>query len=163
MPGTLNTRVQMDPAKIAAYLRSPQGPLLRHQIELGEAIKAEAQATAPVYQPPAGAPSWATARGGRQPGTFKNSIVKRITEGKGGLPVVLVGSDDPIAALIVLGTPAHGIVARIKPLLVFWSAKAGRVIRTKAVQHPGTKPNTFLTDAVDKVLRGTQGKGRARP
>jgi hypothetical protein len=63
-----------------------------------------------------------------------------------GQPVVVVGSEDPIARLHHEGTRPHVIVPRRARFLVFYSPRAGHVIYSKRVMHPGTKPNRFLTD-----------------
>lgn len=150
--GTFGSYVQIDGAAMAKILASPQGPVVRRLITDGELVKREARRRVGVYKPPAGAPAWATARGGRRPGTLRDSIVKRLAK-KGDTVVVMVGSDDPIALIHHEGTRRHMIRARRKPRLVFWSGKLGKVVRVKAVQHPGTKPNRYLTDSL-QVLKG---------
>lgn len=148
--GTFGSFVQIDAAALAQILAGPNGPVSRRLIEDGEIVKRGAQKRVGVYQAPPGAPAWATQRGGREPGRLRDSIVKRVTAAPGGIRV-LVGSDDPIALIHHEGTDAHTITARRRPFLVFWSAKLGRVVRTKRVAHPGTKPNRYLTDALQDL------------
>jgi hypothetical protein len=66
---------------------------------------------------------------------------------------VQVVAEDEIALWHHEGTRPHTIRARRKPLLVFFWPKAGRVVSFKQVNHPGTKPNRFLTKPLRAVLR----------
>lgn len=70
------------------------------------------------------------------------------------LPTVIVGSESPIARLHHDGTRPHVIVPRNAPMLVFYSQKMGKVVYAKRVNHPGTKPNRFLTDNLHLALEG---------
>lgn len=146
-----DSRVVIDPAKLAAYVRDPSGPVVRHLIELGERVKQEAVRTCPVYRGD-------TTFRARRPGTLRDSIVKRVVE-ETGMPAVLVGSADPVALWVHEGTSSHEIRARRKPKLVFFWPKAGRVVAFKKVQHPGTQPNRWLVRALG-VLGGGAGDGR---
>lgn len=149
--GTFGSYVTIDPARLAALLRDPaRGPLVRRLIEWGEIVKRGAQRRAPVYQPDPADPF--ASRRERRPGTLRDTIVKRLAEAD-GLPVMLVGSDDPISVLVHEGTPPHQIAARRSPYLVFYWPKIGKVVVTKSVNHPGTKPQRFLVDALED-LRG---------
>jgi len=142
-------RIAIDPQKVAELLRSPNGPVMRRMIEDGEAVKREAQRLVGVYRPP-DAYSAATRR--RRPGTLRDSITKRVVAGPGGRPVVEVGSDDKIALMHHEGTVPHTIRPRNKPLLVFFWRRVGHVVSFRSVNHPGTQPNRFLTNAL-RVLR----------
>lgn len=146
--GEFSARVQIDPQQLAAFIRSPQGPIFRDLVNKGELVKREAQRRVGVYKPDPRDPFAARRLAKRPAGTLRDSIVKRVTRDADGTPVVLVGSDDPIALLHHEGTSAHAIVARRAPRLVFWSRKHQHVVRTRAVRHPGTAPNRFLTDAL---------------
>lgn len=136
--------VVMYGAALAELLRSPGGPVYRMQIENGELVKLEAQRLCPVGQPSPGGTS------ARAPGTLRDSIVKRIRQDAQG-PVVEVGSSDPVALWVHEGTQPHEI--RGNPLLVFFWGKAGRVVALPRVNHPGTRPNRFLIQALE-ILRG---------
>ena len=59
--------------------------------------------------------------------------------------IVRVGADYGI--YVDQGTKPHVIVPRVAPYLVF-KTKDGKWIRTKRVNHPGTKPTFFFTNAV---------------
>lgn len=77
--------------------------------------------------------------------------IKASTElGRTGLPVGTVTADNKIARLHHDGTRAHVIVPRRQTTLRFPSR--GRIVYTKIVHHPGTKPNRFLTDPLRKVI-----------
>jgi hypothetical protein len=138
---------QADPVKLAQFLRGPNGPVLRRMIEDGELVKREAQRLVGVYRPP---DAYSAANRRRRPGTLRDSIVKRVHAG--AQPYVEVGSDDPIALIHHEGTVPHVIRARRAPRLVFFWGKVGKVVAFKSVNHPGTKPNRYLTNAL-AVLR----------
>lgn len=66
-------------------------------------------------------------------------------------PGIKVGGYTPYALLHHQGTRPHLIVpTRPGGSLVF--RKGSRIVHTKIVRHPGTKPNRYLTDSVRKVL-----------
>lgn len=134
--------VRVDPAALAAYLTGDDGPLFRYFVVQGEKVKQEAQRLVGVYEPPPEGPQRA-----RKPGTLRDSIVKRVRR-EGSSFVVEVGSEDEIALWHHEGTQPHLIVPVRASHLVFWWAKVGRVVYAKAVNHPGTKPNRFLVDAL---------------
>lgn len=136
-------QVVMDPAALARLLRGVDGPVYRKLIEDGELVKREAQRLCPVGKSEPG-------RGGRTPGTLRDSIVKRVKSGPEG-PIVEVGSEDPVALWVHEGTQPHVITGN--PLLVFFWEKAGRVVAFPRVNHPGNRPNRFLLQALE-ILRG---------
>lgn len=79
-----------------------------------------------------------------------------------------IESKSPIAVFMDLGTQRHPIVARLAPMLVFYWAKAGGVVRFKIVRHPGTKPR-FITqkeasrgvvELYEKATSAAQGASR---
>lgn len=145
MPGTFGDIVVWDAAKLAEVLRSENGPVLRHVLELAERVKTRAKEKVGVHKPdPWGRPL------DRAPGTLMDSIVKRVVVRGSGDPVVEVGSDDRIALWHHEGTQPHMIAARNAPKLIFWSG--GSVVFAKVVSHPGTEPNRFLTEALDEVI-----------
>lgn len=138
------TYVVMHPAKLAEVLRGPQGPVVRRMLEDGELVKDGARRQVGVSRPTPGE------RRTRPHGQLRDTIVKRVVT-RGDDVVVQVGSDDQIARLHHDGTPPH--VINGSPLLVFWWAKAGRVVAFPRVNHPGTKPNHYLTDPLEQVMR----------
>ena len=146
MAGTFSAEVVMDPAAIALLMRSPRGPVMREMMRDGQRVKREAQRRVGVYKPPPAGP-----RRSRRPGTLRDSIVTRMVQ-QGANVVVEVGSEDEVALIHHEGTRPHTIVPRRAPRLVFWSARAGKVVIARRVNHPGTRPNRYLTDSLS-VLR----------
>lgn len=160
--GTFGANVVMDPKALQRFLSGKDGPVYRRLFADGDRVKAEAKRLVGVYRPPPDGPARQ-----RRPGTLRDSIVKRVVE-QHGAPVVIVGSGDKVALWHHEGTRPHPIVAkglttrtvkargggtRQKPggkakLLVFYWAKVGRVVAFPRVNHPGTKPNRFLTNAL---------------
>lgn len=138
-------RVIIDPKDLADWIRSPQGPVFRAMSNAGDVVKARARQRVGVWKPAPGDPFAARRIARRRPGTLRDSIVKRIVIKSVG-PVVLVGSDDPIALIHHEGTPPHTITARRRPRLVFFAN--GHVQRRLTVHHPGTRPNKYLTDSL---------------
>lgn len=147
---TFRNRVRVDPAEVARLMRDGQGGMFRFMSIVGDRIKANAKRRVGVHKPDPRDPFASRRR--RRPGTLRDSIVKRVTIVGGDL-VVLVGSDDDIALIHHEGTPPHTITARRRPNLVFYSGRAGRVIRVRSVRHPGTRPNRYLADAMTDELR----------
>lgn len=145
---TFGAYLIFDPAKLAEVLRGPNGPVARRLIEDGEKVKIEAKRLVGVYQPP---DAYSAAHRRRRPGTLRDSIVKRFAE-QGGEFECLIGSNDPIALMHHEGTVPHVIRAQNRPMLVFYWPKAGGVVSFKQVNHPGTQPNRYLTNALN-VLR----------
>jgi hypothetical protein len=146
LSGTFGGRVIIDPAKLAEFLRSPNGPAVRVLMEAGQRVKADAQRRVGVYRPP---DAYSASHRQRRPGTLRDSIVTRLVADPGPVGVaVLVGSEDPIALWHHEGTQPHLIRARNKPRLVFFWPQVGHVVAFKQVNHPGTKPNRYLTDAL---------------
>jgi hypothetical protein len=136
-------RVQLDTDKVRALFAEAGGDVVRFMLQQGERVKIRAQELVGVYQPPPAGPERS-----RAPGTLRDSIVKRFHVTDDGV-VVEVGSEDPIALIHHEGTEPHTITASRAPMLVFWSERAGSVIAVKSVQHPGTQPNRFLTQALE--------------
>lgn len=139
-------RFVVDGPAVRRYIAEGNGDLVRWMLQQGELVKQQAQRNVGVYVlPPAG-----PARS-RPPGTLRDSIVKRFHTTSDGV-VVQVGSEDPVALIHHEGTEPHVIEPR-RPdgVLVFWSDRAGAVIAVRRVNHPGTQPNRFLTDALSAI------------
>lgn len=142
--GTGNVSVVIDPARLARFFRDENGPLLRRLSVDAEAVRSEAKRLVGYNDSP-----YRKASGPH----LRDTIVKRFVEsGRDGV-AVQVGTEHPVALWHHEGTFAHVIRPRTKPFLVFYWAKVGRVVRMRSVNHPGTRPNRFLTDAL-RVLRG---------
>lgn len=149
--------VVLDPVRVHELLKGQDGPVVRDLFVAGELLRQEAKRRCGVSSRndiPGGRRRTSGGRfvSQRKPGTLRDSIVKRLID-KGGRPTMQVGSDDPVALWHHEGTQPHAIRAKNAPKLVFYWAKVGSVVAFTAVQHPGTKPNRFLTDSLS-VLRG---------
>lgn len=143
--------VVFDNKALAELLRGPTGPVARMQIQNGNTVKRGAQRRVGVSKP---APFALGRRFHvRRPGTLRDSIVSRLVQ-EGGELVVYVGSYDPIALLHHQGTVPHLISPR-RPggKLAFWWPKKNRITVLPRVHHPGTRPNRYLTEALND-LRG---------
>lgn len=146
--GTFGERVVLDGAAIAQLLRGPEGPVFRHVTRAAEIVKDGARRRVPVWSPAPGEPAWSVARRtrARRPGTLRDSIVKRVVADPTNGFAILVGSEDKAALWVHEGTQPHTITPSTKPMLVFyWN---GSTVRTLRVNHPGTQPNRYLTDAL---------------
>lgn len=87
---------------------------------------------------------------GVRTGRLRKSINYRVVNSGGGL-VAIVGSNNRIALMHHNGTRPHIIRPRRAQTLRFYSH--GRIVYSKLVHHPGTKPNRYLTDNLSRVMR----------
>jgi hypothetical protein len=113
-------------------LRSPEGEVGRYFNKLGQRLTRLAKAQVGV-----------------DTGRLRASINYRVARGATGL-VVTVGSNNRIALLHHKGARPHIIVPRRAQTLRFYSH--GRIVYSKFVHHPGTKPNRYLTDNLRRVI-----------
>lgn len=128
---------------LAAYLRSPDGDVGRMMISLAERVKQLAvRQVGYDERKPSGQ------EGGRH---LKDTIVKRVIDTPAGI-VVLVGSADPIALLHHEGTRPHEIRPKREGGVLAFEIE-GQVVFAAVVHHPGTKPNHYLTDPLETVMR----------
>lgn len=139
----------IDSRKLADLLTSPQGPVIRRLFLDADVVVNRAKELVGVFRPP---DAYSAATRQRRPGTLRDSIVKRVIQYQ-GTTAVAVGSADPIALIHHEGTVAHRITARRRPRLVFYWRRLGRVFAAPSVNHPGTRPNRFLTKALE-ALKG---------
>jgi HK97 gp10 family phage protein len=85
-------------------------------------------------------------------GKLARSIVKEVDEyGEAKISVLA-----PYARYVINGTSPHEICPVNASVLAF-KAASGELVFTKLVRHPGTKPNQFLDEAVEKA-RGKVGE-----
>src|SRR5690606_34775503 len=128
-------------------LKTESGPVVRQLSKRGEAVKEAARRKVGVSKPD-------PIRPGKPTGRLRASIVKRMST-INGEPAVLVGVFSGPAQRYALyhheRTVPHVSRAVRKPMLVLWAN--GKVVRTKQVNHPGTRPNRFLVDALREALR----------
>lgn len=91
----------------------------------------------------------AKAQVGVDSGDLRRSIKYELTTSHGSLAVKVTASDKK-AMMHHEGTRPHTIRPRRKQTLRFHHR--GRIVYAKVVNHPGTKPNRFLTDNLRKVI-----------
>lgn len=131
--------VRMDAQAVSSLLRSPQGAVMRHAMVKGDEVKAGARRRVGVSQNPGSQ----TRGGGGQ--HLRDAIVKRLTTGRDG-PQVEVIAERPYAFWHHEGTDPHPI-RPVRAKALRFTSGAGQVVFARSVQHPGTQPNRFLTDA----------------
>ncbi len=141
--GTFGSYVVINPAALQALLQGTNGPVVRDLMRRANRVKAEAQKLVGVYEMPPGGPGRS-----RRPGTLRDSIVTRLARGGPNGVAAIVGSNDPIALWHHEGTVAHVIVPRRRKWLWFYWRRIGAEVFAKRVNHPGTQPNRYLTNAL---------------
>jgi hypothetical protein len=120
-------KVAFNKAAMDEMLKSPSGMVGRYIAERARRIVVAAKMQAGV-----------------KTGRLKNSIHMRHMRGGVAGQYIMVGSNLHYALLHHEGTKPHIIVPNRSTVLRFSSG--GRVIYTRAVRHPGTRPNRYLTD-----------------
>lgn len=121
-----------DSDEMKYVLRDPKGPTGVYLNKLGARVARLAKAQVGV-----------------DTGALRRSINYRVVQRYGGLTAV-IGSDNRIALMHHQGTRPHIIVPRRAQTLRFYSR--GRIVYSKLVHHPGTKPNRYLTDNLRRVI-----------
>lgn len=123
-----DVKVMWDGAAIAELLRGPQGPVALHLQERGTVIQIAARVQV-----------------GKQTHRLENSIVKRMVD-QGEDIGIMVGCDTvPYALLHHEGTEPHVILPKKPGGVLVFTVNGTKVFTTK-VNHPGTKPNPYLSD-----------------
>jgi hypothetical protein len=139
---TFKQGYKADPKAIAEILRSPSGPVVRDVIRRADLVLQAAKRQVRMGHVHAGMQG----RGGGSRPNLRNTIVKRVVANSGHDAVVRVGSDlAPLALIHHEGTRPHTIVPRTATVLRFMPSGGGMVF-TSRVNHPGTRPNRYLTD-----------------
>lgn len=128
------TDLIIDGAEMARILRSPAGPVARHVIERATVVQMAAKRQAP-----------------RRTGCLQDSIVKRVERYGDEIAVRVVSDTTPCSPkrqsyslYVHEGTRPHEIRARDGGVLAFQIGD--ETVFATSVQHPGTKPNRFLSD-----------------
>lgn len=122
----MTTRIVFRKKTLDFYLNDPFGPVGRDLHKRGRRVERAAKAQVGVAT-----------------GRLKASIHMRQERSIGGQKVT-IGSPLSYALAHHEGTKPHVITPDRAKVLRFSSG--GRVIYTRAVRHPGTKPNRYLTD-----------------
>jgi len=92
----------------------------------------------------------------KRTGEFASKIAYR-TFVSGDTDELRVYTQQPLGKWILEGTRPHVIRAKNAPILRFYWHKVGRVVYFKSVNHPGTKPNPFMSRAYRRWLPGARG------
>lgn len=87
---------------------------------------------------------------GVKTGTLRKSIRYQLVTDSKGL-IATVGANNRIALMHHNGTKPHIILPRRAQTLRFYSH--GRIVYSKMVHHPGTRPNKYLTDNLARAIR----------
>jgi hypothetical protein len=124
-----------NPAGIAALLTSPTGVVGRYILLLTEETKVLAKAQAPVVS-----------------GKLRDSIDSKFSAPPVLGQVEAGGTSAPYVIPVHEGSKGHPIDAKNAPFLVF-PDKAGNIVFTKHVEHPGTQnPEPFLWNALKETI-----------
>lgn len=152
----MSVRVVIDPQRLAAELRSPNGPVMRRLIEVAQRVQDLAKERVGVsrgaFLGAAGTDLAAENPGGH----LRDAIVKRV-DFEGGRPSIKIGVFAPRSVVERgwfhhQGTRPHRIQGN--PTLVFFWPKTARVMFLGHVNHPGTRPNPFLSSALRDAAAG---------
>ena len=89
--------------------------------------------------------TWASAfwSAPRKTGKLSSTIVKEVGSGEASIGILA-----PYALYVVKGTRPHIIKPANASVLAF-EAASGKLVFTRLVHHPGTKPNPFMQQAAE--------------
>lgn len=144
-------RLVIDGKAMHELLTGPMGPVVRWHTEVCTQIQLRAKLQVRAKNPRLGPANRSN---------LADTIVKRFSAS--GLSVLCeIGSPASYAGYVHDGTPPHIIRARNAKALRFFSQTAAKtgsgIVFRQMVNHPGTKPNRFLTDPMRQVLAETLG------
>lgn len=128
---TVSTSFALDRGRIQRMLRLPGGMVYRNMERRVRRVEAEAIR--------------------RAPGSMKQGIRVRIERGPGGEFRGRVTSTHPATIFVVNDTRPHMIFPR-RPGGVLRFTVGGRVVYARFVNHPGTKAQPFLQEAIRAAL-----------
>lgn len=125
----VGVQIVISQPKLNAYLRDPNGDITRDLVKRGTRVQIEARRLV-----------------GKKSHNLENRIVKRIVM-INNVPAVQIGVVGvPYALFHHEGTQPHVIEARRARALRF--EVGGNVVFARRVNHPGTRPNRFLLNAL---------------
>jgi hypothetical protein len=144
MGGKINNgpgyKIIIDSKALDNMLRGPNGEVVRDLIRRAEMLQRLAK------------DQCGFGKGNDPHGHLRDSIVKRVMSG-GQNPQVMVGSSHPIAMIHHEGTRAHLIEPKSASVLAWEDGSAvGGMRFARRVNHPGTKPNRYLTDNLPAII-----------
>lgn len=122
----------VDDAALQAFIFNPRGPIRTDLRRRGRQVRRRARQLVGV-----------------ETGALRQSITMEELDTL-TTPAVSVGSKLPYALLHHDGTPPHVILPNSRRLLRF--KVAGKIVYAERVQHPGTKANPFLAQALREAI-----------
>lgn len=125
-------KVDINHSKLRYILNEPAGPVGREMRKRAEVARA-----------------FARMKVGKRTGALAMSLYIEQSAALGGQKLT-IGSNLPYAFYHHEGTRPHMIHARGGEVLRFSSK--GRVVYSRMVMHPGTKPNRYLADAIPLIV-----------
>lgn len=128
---TVSTSFNLDRTRIERMLRLPGGMVYRNMERRLRRVESEAIRTAP--------------------GSMGRTIRAQVRRGPGGEFQGVVNVRHPAALYVTRGTRPHIIRPR-RPGGVLRFTVNGQVVYARYVNHPGTRPNDFLKDALRAAL-----------
>jgi hypothetical protein len=128
---SVSTSFNLDRTRVQRMLRLPGGMVYRDMTR--RLLRVEAEAVR------------------RAPGSMGTTIRAQIRSGAGGDFEGVINVRHPAALYVIGGTRPHQIRPR-RPGGVLKFTVGGRVVYAKYVNHPGTKPNDFLQQALRAAL-----------
>lgn len=127
-------RIKLFAKEMNELLRGEQGPVFRDLVKTAEKVRVRAKELV-----------------GKDTHQLERRIVKRFVRVSGEV-VAEVGSEQPYALVHHEGSKPHTIFPKKAKVLRF-TTKSGDTVFASSVNHPGTKANKFLTDALREVIR----------
>lgn len=128
---TVSTSFNLDRTRIERMLRLPGGLVYRNMERRVRRVEAEAIR--------------------RAPGSMGQTIRAQVRTGPGGEFQGVINVRHPAALYVTGGTRPHTIRPR-RPGGVLRFTVNGQVVYARYVDHPGSKPNNFLKDALRAAL-----------
>lgn len=128
---TVSTSFNLDRSRVERMLRLPGGMVYRNMERRVRRVEAEAIR--------------------RAPGSVGQHIRASIQRGPGGEFRGVIRSSHPASIYLVNGTRPHMIFPR-RPGGVLRFTVGGQVVYARYVNHPGTRPDPYLRDALRFAL-----------
>jgi len=130
----MSTKFTLNESSIAGLV-APAGMVTHYLKKLGDRVADEARTRSPV-----------------QTGKLRSSIsVGQKSAGRNGT-TIQVSANTLYALYVNQGTKPHVIMPKKARMLSF-PTKAGEIVFANKVNHPGTKPQPFMLDALRAVIR----------
>lgn len=124
--------LDLNPAAMRRLLKQQDGPVGTHLRRRGEIARAAARVQV-----------------GKRTGLLAASIYVHQSSAVYGQEMT-IGSKHPRALMVHEGTRPHLILPRAGGVLRFSSK--GRIVYSRLVKHPGTKPNKYLADTLPLIV-----------